>query len=66
MDDTNMSKAINEALDKLGEENSKEIAEAVGKISENVLKKECYKDAMGLSNSVVKGIYGYAYRLSTR
>ncbi len=62
--DQNMNEAINEALDKLGEENSKEIAEAVGKISQNIFEKGMLpKDAMGLSDSMVEGIYGYAYRL---
>ncbi len=59
-----LDQAIQEALGKLGEQNSKELAEAVGKISKNVFEKGMLpKDAMGLSDSMVEGIYGYAYRL---
>ena len=60
----NMDETIQEVLGKLGEENSKDIAEAVGKISKNIFEKGMLpKDAMGLSDSMVEGIYGYAYRL---
>jgi len=59
-----MDETIMEVLGKLGEENSKELAEAVEKISKNVFEKGMLpKDAMGLSDSMVEGIYGYAYRL---
>ena len=59
MDDT-----IMEVLERFGKENSKDLAEAVGKISKNVFEKGMLpKDAMGLSDSMVEGIYGYAYRL---
>lgn len=55
---------VGDVLSKLGEENSKELAGAVEKISENVFEKGMLpKDAMGLSDSMIEGIYGYAYRL---
>ncbi len=59
-----MNETINEVLGKLGEENSKELAEALGKISSNIFEKGMLpKDAMGLTDSMIEGIYGYAYRL---
>lgn len=59
-----MDETIMEVLGKLGEENSKDLADAVGKISKNVFEKGMLpKDAMGLSESMIEGIYAYAYRL---
>lgn len=56
--------AIEAAMSRLGEEHSDEVKKSIETALSNVFEKGMLpKDAMGLSDAMVEGIYGHAYRL---
>lgn len=55
---------INEACQKIGDDTSSDLKKAVKNVMTNVFDRGMLpKDAMGMSDSLVEGIYGHAYRL---
>lgn len=51
-------------MEKLGKGHSKEFQDIVGNLTTNIFEKGMLpKDAMGLSDGLIEGIYGHAYRL---
>ena len=57
-------KIIKKTLENLGDETPEELKDSVEKLTEDIYEHGMLpKDAMGLSNEMVEGIYSYAYRL---
>lgn len=60
----NTKENIQAAIARMGEEHSEEIKNSIEVLLTNIFEKGMLpKDAMGLSDSMVEGIYGHAYRL---